>query len=133
MRVLSQEWQVICDNAPDRPYPGSAETGHERSLPVYMAPFSRRHHPGVVRWYVRYPLSSHDVEELLPERGVWVDHTPCFAGFSARNQSRIGNAGRLGGRPTTRTAWMRPASRSNGTGTTSTGPSMPRVPCGTSC
>jgi transposase-like protein len=28
-----------------------------------------------VRWYVRYPLSDRDVEELLRERGVWVDHT----------------------------------------------------------
>jgi transposase, IS6 family len=30
---------------------------------------------GVVRWYLRYALSDRDVEELLRERGVWVDHT----------------------------------------------------------
>jgi transposase, IS6 family len=28
-----------------------------------------------VRWYLRYALSSRDVEELLEERGVRVDHT----------------------------------------------------------
>jgi transposase, IS6 family len=28
-----------------------------------------------VRWYLRYALSDRDVEELLRERGVWVDHT----------------------------------------------------------
>ena len=31
-----------------------------------------------VRWYLRYALSSRDVEELLRERGVVVDHTTVF-------------------------------------------------------
>jgi IS6 family transposase len=31
-----------------------------------------------VRWYLRYALSYRDVEELLRERGVWVDHTTIF-------------------------------------------------------
>jgi transposase-like protein len=31
-----------------------------------------------VRWYLRYTLSYRDVEELLRERGVWVDHTTVF-------------------------------------------------------
>jgi transposase, IS6 family len=31
-----------------------------------------------VRWYLRYALSYRDVEELLRERGVWVDHTTAF-------------------------------------------------------
>jgi IS6 family transposase len=31
-----------------------------------------------VRWYLRYPLSYRDVEELLRERGVSVDHTTVF-------------------------------------------------------
>jgi IS6 family transposase len=30
------------------------------------------------RWYLRYALSYRDVEELLRERGVWVDHTTVF-------------------------------------------------------
>src|SRR5674476_204252 len=28
-----------------------------------------------VRWYVAYPLSLHHVEEMMRERGVFVDHT----------------------------------------------------------
>jgi len=31
-----------------------------------------------VRWYLRYALSYRDVEELLRERGVWVDHSTVF-------------------------------------------------------
>jgi transposase, IS6 family len=31
-----------------------------------------------VRWYLRYALSYRDVEELLRERGVTVDHTTIF-------------------------------------------------------
>jgi transposase, IS6 family len=31
-----------------------------------------------VRWYLRYALSYRDVEELLREHGVWVDHTTVF-------------------------------------------------------
>jgi IS6 family transposase len=31
-----------------------------------------------VRWYLRYALSYCDVEELLRERGVWVDHTTVY-------------------------------------------------------
>jgi IS6 family transposase len=31
-----------------------------------------------VRWYLRYVLSYRDVEELMRERGVWVDHTTVF-------------------------------------------------------
>ena len=28
-----------------------------------------------VRWYLRFPLSTRDVEELIAERGLAVDHT----------------------------------------------------------
>jgi transposase-like protein len=28
-----------------------------------------------VRWYLRYKLSYRDIEELMRERGVWVDHS----------------------------------------------------------
>jgi IS6 family transposase len=31
-----------------------------------------------VRWYLRYALSYCDEEELMRERGVWVDHTTVF-------------------------------------------------------
>src|SRR5271157_268401 len=39
----------------------------------------RQTEPGIilctVRWYLRYSLSLRDVEELLEERGLYVDHT----------------------------------------------------------
>jgi transposase-like protein len=31
-----------------------------------------------VRWYLRYGLSYRDVEELLAERGIKVDHVSIF-------------------------------------------------------
>jgi transposase-like protein len=31
-----------------------------------------------VRWYLRYSLSHRDVEELLVERGVQVDHVTIY-------------------------------------------------------
>jgi transposase-like protein len=31
-----------------------------------------------VRWYLRYSLSCRDVEELMAERGVTVDHVPVY-------------------------------------------------------
>jgi transposase-like protein len=31
-----------------------------------------------VRWYLRYGLSYRDVEELLAERGVTVDHVTIY-------------------------------------------------------
>ena len=42
--------------------------------------FSGRHFPKdviltAVRWYLRYNLSYRDVEELLAERGIVVDHS----------------------------------------------------------
>jgi IS6 family transposase len=48
-----------------------------------LSPFKWRHVEGdmillSVRWYLRYALSDRDVEELLRERGVWVDHTTVF-------------------------------------------------------
>jgi len=33
-----------------------------------------------VRWYVASPLSYRQLEELMQERGVWVDHAPSIAG-----------------------------------------------------
>jgi IS6 family transposase len=47
------------------------------------SPFKWRHFQAdiilcAMRWYLRYALSYHDVEELLEERGVRVDHTTVF-------------------------------------------------------
>src|SRR3546814_10936607 len=55
-----------------------------------MTDFKWRHFQGdvilwAVRWYCRYPISYRDLEEMLAERGISVDHTtiyrwvPCYA------------------------------------------------------
>ena len=42
-----------------------------------------------VRWYLRYGLSYRDLEELLAERRIEVDHTsPCIAGHSVHPHRR---------------------------------------------
>jgi hypothetical protein len=76
-----------------------------------------------VRWYLRYGLSYRDVEELLAERGITVDHvtihrwvrqfTPILAEAARCTQHGIGRAGR-----------MKLTSRSPAVGGMSTGPSM---------
>ena len=45
--------------------------------------FKWRHFEGeiillCVRWYLRYALSYRDLEEMMRERGVYVDHTTIF-------------------------------------------------------
>jgi transposase-like protein len=45
-----------------------------------MTDFEWRHLQGdvilwAVRWYCRYPISYRDVEKMLAERGIMVDHT----------------------------------------------------------
>jgi two-component sensor histidine kinase len=43
-----------------------------------MAPLSSQHHPLRRAVYLGDALSDRDVEELMRERGVWVDHTTVF-------------------------------------------------------
>src|SRR3546814_6514362 len=50
------------------------------ALPIY---FKWRHFQGdvilwAVRWYCRYPISYRDLEEMLAERGISVDHTTIY-------------------------------------------------------
>ena len=62
-----------------------------------------------VRWYLRYGLSYRDVEELLAERGVTVDHVSVYRWVQrfTRSSSRLpGRAAMLpvtGGSSTRRT------------------------------
>jgi transposase-like protein len=51
------------------PAPPSAFTGF-RFLPDVIVP--------AVRWYIRFGLSYCDVEELLAERGIEVDHMTIY-------------------------------------------------------
>src|SRR3546814_3130345 len=48
-----------------------------------MTDFKGRHCQGdvilwAVRWYGRYPISYRDLEEMLAERGISVDHTTIY-------------------------------------------------------
>jgi len=53
----------------DRPCPTSAFAGYRFPAEVIVV---------AVRWYLRFGLSYRDVEELLAERGVDVDHVTVF-------------------------------------------------------
>jgi transposase-like protein len=52
-----------------RPYPASAFAGYRFPPEVIVV---------AVRWYLRFGLSYRDVEELLAERGVEVDHVTVY-------------------------------------------------------
>ncbi len=74
-----------------------------------------------VRWYLRYGLSYRDVEELLAERGIAVDHVTIYRwGKHSRRSSSTPPD-----RPATRAAIvgssMRPTSRSRAAGRICTG------------
>jgi transposase, IS6 family len=62
----------------DRP---GQETGLRDRLPlvrIRRLPFPREVITVAVRWYLRYGLSYRDVEELLAERGIRVDHVTVY-------------------------------------------------------
>ena len=53
---------------------------HCSVIELFAMDFSGRHYPKdlilqSVRWYLRYNLSYRDLEEILEERGVEIDHT----------------------------------------------------------
>ena len=56
-------------STPRLPVPASAFAGFRFSREVILLG---------VRWYLRYNLSYRDLEELLAERGVVVDHVTLF-------------------------------------------------------
>jgi hypothetical protein len=70
---------------------GNLDTRNHPRLPLHnrspamseLSLFKWRHFESdiilsTVRWYLRYTLSYRDVEELLRERGVMIDHTTVF-------------------------------------------------------
>jgi transposase-like protein len=59
-------------------------------------PFKWRHFQAeiillCVRWYLRYPLSYRDLEEMMLERGLHVDHTTIYRS-RATLRTRAGEA-----------------------------------------
>ena len=86
-----------------------------------------------VRWYLRYALSYRDIEELMQERGVTVDHTTVFR-WVQHYAPELDKRSRphLTKRATPITS-MRHTSRSRSSGIISIGPSIPRVRLSTFC
>jgi transposase, IS6 family len=66
------------------PAPRSSFVGHRFPPEVIML---------AVRWYLRYGLSYRDVEELLAERGIVVDHVTIY-GWVQRFTPELIDAGR---------------------------------------
>ena len=82
-----------------------------------MTDFKWRHFQGdvilwAVRWYCRYPISYRDLEEMLAERGISVDHTTIYRWVQCyARRWRSGCAGSGGVALIRAGAWMKPTSR----------------------
>jgi transposase-like protein len=79
-----------------------------------MLDFKGRHFEGeivlwAVRWYCRYGVSYRDLEQMMGERGVSVDHSTIYRWVQKYAlRSRSGCAGSGGGRALRAGASMRP-------------------------
>jgi transposase, IS6 family len=73
-----------------------------------------------VRWYLRYGLSHRDVEKLLAERGIEVDHLTVYRWVQTVTPEFIDAAPPARHATGNRWLWMRPTSRSPAAGPTST-------------
>ena len=80
-----------------------------------------------VRWYLRYGLSYRDVEELLVERGIDVDHVTVFRWVQRFTCCWPTLPGSLATHRPIAGSWMRPTSRSAASGGTSTARSTSRA------
>ena len=75
-------------------------------------PFKWRHFQAeiillCVRWYLRYPLSYRDLEEMMCERGLHIDHTRSTAGCSITHLNWKSAAALISKRRMTRGASMK--------------------------
>jgi IS6 family transposase len=88
-----------------------------------MGIFSGRHFPRdiilwAVRWYCHYGVSYRDLEEMMTERGVPVNHTTIYRWVQKYGPELDKHTRWCRQVPG---GWMRPTSRSVGSGVTSTG------------
>ena len=88
-----------------RSHPGPARAGSSSAFAGFRFP------PEIivlaVRWYLRYGLSYRDVEELLAERGIEVDHVTVYR-WVQRFTPLLADAARAGTGPATAGMSMRP-------------------------
>src|SRR5512135_715770 len=94
-----------------------------------MSVFKRRRFPAeiillCVRWYCRYGISYRDLEEMMGERGVAVDHVTLYR-WVQRYAPELEKRVRAGTRATDHRpgAWTRPTSGWVTSGNTCSGPS----------
>jgi transposase-like protein len=81
----------------DRGWPEAGlVTGHGATSVFAGFRFPREVISLAVRWYLRYGLSYRDVEELLAERGIAVDHITIYRWVQRFTPEFIEAAGRCG-------------------------------------
>jgi len=98
-----------------------------RSAPLPRSAFAGfRFPPDVivvaVRWHLRFGLSYRDVQELLTERGIEVDHVTVYRWVQRFTPLLATPPGLAGIVSETAGRWTRPMSRSPGSGATSAAP-----------
>src|ERR1035438_3200506 len=86
-----------------------------------------------VRWYLRYSLSLRDVEELLEERGLNVDHTTVWRWVQYYGPELGSDCDSISSRQTSPGEWTKPTFVLRVAGATCTGPSIPGEPPSISC
>jgi hypothetical protein len=106
LQKLFHALERLCCVGRSSPAPGDCRGGHLGSA-LSSPPAGYRFPRGViavaVRWYLRYGLSYRDVEELLAERGIEVDHVTVyrwvqtFTPESSTQPSRPATSGAIGG------------------------------------
>ena len=83
---------------------------HTKMIEALRAVIQRMHYPldvmlVCVRWYAAYPLSFRNIEEMMTERGVFVDHSrlhrwsnkmlPVLAAMFRRRKRPVGRSWRM--------------------------------------
>ena len=89
--------------------------------------FPREVSPVAVRWYLRYGLSYREVEELLAERGIAIDHVTIYRWCSASPWSSSRLPGRASTLPASAGSSMRRTPRWSASGRTCTGRSISKA------
>ena len=66
---------------------------------------------GCMRWYLKYPISYRNLEEMMQEREVEVDYTTIYRGFKNMHQNFIKELNGMANVPATVGGLTRPMSR----------------------
>ena len=111
LRWLAVPWGQDTDRVNTSRSPSPAPAGYR---------FPREVIAVAVRWYLRYGLSYRDVQELLAERGVTVDHVTVYRWVQTSTAEFIDAARPAGTPPAIGGSSTKPTSRSPAAGPTST-------------